>query len=50
VLVAEILFHRNFDEMLLRCVDARKGQRLMDEFHKGICGGNFAPKFIAHIE
>jgi hypothetical protein len=34
--------------MLLRCVDARKAQKLMEEFHEGICGRNFAPTTTAH--
>jgi hypothetical protein len=29
VLVAQILFHGNFDIMLLRCVDATKAQELI---------------------
>jgi hypothetical protein len=47
-LVAEILFHRNFDGILLRCVDATKAQKLMKEFHEGICGGHFAPTTTTH--
>jgi hypothetical protein len=34
--------------MLLRCVDATKAQKLMKEFHEGICGGHFAPTTTAH--
>jgi hypothetical protein len=48
VLVAKILFRRNFDGMLLRCVDAIKAQRLMEEFHEGIFGGNFSPISNTH--
>jgi hypothetical protein len=48
VLVAEILFRRNFDGILLRCVDATKSQRLMEEFHEGIFGGHFTPTTTAH--
>jgi hypothetical protein len=48
VLIAEILFRRNYDGMLLRCVDATKAQELIKEFHEGICGGNFSPTTTAH--
>jgi hypothetical protein len=33
VLVAEILFRRNFDGMLLRCIDSMKSQKVLVEFH-----------------
>jgi hypothetical protein len=46
VLIAEILFRRNYDGILLRCVDETKAQELIKEFHEGICGGNFAPTTI----
>jgi hypothetical protein len=48
VLIADILFRRNYDGILLRCVDENKSQELMREFHEGICGGNFAPMATAH--
>ena len=43
VLIVDILFKRNYDGILLRCVDENKTQELMREFHEGICGGHFAP-------
>jgi hypothetical protein len=46
VLIVDILFKRNYDGVLLRCVDENKAQELMREFHEGICGGNFAPRTI----
>jgi hypothetical protein len=48
VLIVDILFRRNYDGILLRCVDERKAQELMKEFHEGICGGHFAPTATAH--
>jgi hypothetical protein len=48
VLIIDILFRRNYDGILLRCVDERKAQELMKEFHEGICGGHFAPTSMAH--
>jgi hypothetical protein len=48
VFIAKILFRRNFDGMLLRCVDEKKSQELIKQFHEGVCGGYFTPKTIAH--
>jgi hypothetical protein len=48
VLIVDILFRRNYDGILLRCVDERKAQELMKEFHEGICGGNFSPTATTH--
>jgi hypothetical protein len=47
-LVAKLLFCRNFDGMLLRCVGATRAEKLMEEFHEGICGGHFAPITTTH--
>jgi hypothetical protein len=48
VLVAKVLFRRNHDGILLRCVDSNKSQELIKEFHEGICGGHFTPTTTAH--
>ena len=48
VLIVEILFRRNYDGIFFICVDEKKAQELMREFHEGICGGHFAPTSIAH--
>ena len=48
VLIVDILFRRNFDGILLRCVDENQAQGLIKEFHEGICGGHFAPTETAH--
>jgi hypothetical protein len=48
VMIADILFRRNYDGILLRCVDERKAQELMKEFHEGICGGHFLPTTTTH--
>jgi hypothetical protein len=49
VLVVEVLFQRNFDGILLRCIDSTKAQKVLQEFHEGICGVHFAPTTITHI-
>jgi len=48
VMIADILFIRNFDGILLRCVDENHAQELMREFHEGICDGHFSPTATAH--
>jgi hypothetical protein len=48
VLIVDILFRRNYDGILLRCVDENQAQELIKEFHEGICGGHFVPTAIAH--
>jgi hypothetical protein len=48
MLIVDILFRRNFDGILLRCVDENQAQELIKEFHEGICGGHFAPTATAH--
>jgi hypothetical protein len=41
VLVSGILFQRNFDGMLLRCLSHSKSIEIMKEMHEGVCGGTF---------
>jgi hypothetical protein len=48
VLIVDILFRRNYDGILLRCIDENQAQELMREFHEGICGGHFAPTATSH--
>jgi hypothetical protein len=43
VLITDILFRRNYDGILLRCIDENQSQEMIRELHEGICGGNFAP-------
>jgi hypothetical protein len=48
VLIVNILFRRNYDRILMRCVDEDKAQELMKKIHEGICFGHFEPSEIAH--
>jgi hypothetical protein len=48
VLIVDILFKRNYDGILLRCVDENMAQELMREFHEGICGGHFVRTATSH--
>ncbi|XP_012448658.1 uncharacterized protein LOC105771812 [Gossypium raimondii] len=38
VLDGEILYKRGKDQVLLRCVDAVKAKKILEEVHEGICG------------
>ncbi|XP_019237103.1 PREDICTED: uncharacterized protein LOC109217317 [Nicotiana attenuata] len=35
---AEVLYKRTLDLNLLRCVDAREAEKIMNEVHSGVCG------------
>jgi hypothetical protein len=48
LLIVDILFKRNYDGILLRCIDENQTQEPIREFHEGICGGHFAPTSTAH--
>lgn len=44
VLISRILFRRNYDGVLLRCLSIEKTHEILKEMHEGVCGGNFPPK------
>jgi len=48
VMIVDILFRRNYNGILLICVDERKVQELIDKFHEGICGGHFSRTTTSH--
>jgi hypothetical protein len=39
---------RNYDVILLICIDENQAQEPMREFHEGICGGHFSPTSTTH--
>jgi len=39
---------RNLDGLILVCVDPKESNKLMDEFHKGLCGGHPASSTTTH--
>jgi hypothetical protein len=47
-LFLKYFFRRNFDGMLLRCIDSMKSQKVLVKFHEGNCGGHFAPPTTTH--
>jgi hypothetical protein len=48
VLIADILFRRNYDDILPRCVDEDQAHEMIRGFHEGICSGHFSPTATAH--
>ena len=34
----EVLYKRNYDMTLLRCVDALEAKKFLEEIHEGVCG------------
>jgi hypothetical protein len=48
VLIDDMIFRRNFNGILLICVDENQALELIKEFHEGICGVHFTPTTIAH--
>jgi hypothetical protein len=48
VLIVDVLFRRNYDGIMLRCVDENQARELIREFHEGICNGHFSSTATAH--
>jgi hypothetical protein len=48
VLISDILFRRNFDGILLICIDENQPHGFIKEFHEGICDKHFSPTATAH--
>jgi hypothetical protein len=48
VLIDDILFRRNFDGILLICIDENQAPILIKEFHERICYGHFSPIATTH--
>jgi hypothetical protein len=48
VLTRDGLGWKNHDRVILRCVDDVESKKLVDEFHAGFCGGQFAAKTMKY--
>jgi hypothetical protein len=48
VMVSGVLFRNFFDGVLLRSLDHIIAMKLIQESHKGICGGHFSPVMTTH--
>ena len=46
-IVDGILFRRNFNGALLRCIDAIQAERMIKELHEGPDGGHFSTRTSA---
>lgn len=46
-LSGEVLYRKSFDATLLRCVDAKEAERLMEEIHEGSCGPHMNGRMLA---
>ena len=44
----EVLYKRNHDSTLLRCVDAFEANHLMEEIHEGLLGAHASGPLLAH--
>lgn len=47
-LVNDILFRRNYDYVLLRCLEKTEAEKVLQELHDGPVGGHFRGNTIAH--
>eukprot|EP00253_Pinus_taeda_P019263 PITA_19263 len=41
-LIDDVLFKRNYDSVLLRCLEKTKAEKVLQELHDGHAGGNYA--------
>jgi hypothetical protein len=47
-LVSGIMFHQNFDGVLMRCLEKDEAEKVLLELHAGEAGGNFGGDTTAH--
>lgn len=49
-MIHELIYRKNFDQNLLRCVTYDEAQRILHKFHYGFFGGNYSgPTTIAKV-
>ena len=48
VIVNGILWWRNFEGILLKCMNQQDSKRILREMHLGVCGGHYMAKTTAH--
>ena len=44
VLISGIMFRRNYDGVMLRCLLVQETHEILEEMYEGMCGVNFSPK------
>jgi hypothetical protein len=47
-LIGQVLYWRDPLGMLLRCLNPTEAQKVMLDFHKGLCGGHYFWRNTAH--
>lgn len=47
-LISGILFRRNFDNVLLRCLEKEEGLEVLSSLHEGPIGGHFGAEVTTH--
>ena len=48
IIVNGILWWRNFEGILLKCIDQQNSEKILREMHSGVSGGHYMAKTIAH--
>jgi len=48
IIVDDVLFRRNYDSILLRCLEKPEAQKVLQELHDGPVGGHFGADTTAH--
>ena len=48
IIVKGSLWWRNFEGILLKCIDLEKEKEILNEIHVGVCGGHYKAKTTAH--
>ena len=47
VLIDDVLFRKDYNEMLIRCIDNNQIEKVLSKFHDGSTGGHFSAKTTA---
>ena len=48
IIVKGNLWWRNFEGILLKCVDQERAQEILNEMHTRVCGGDYMAKTTTH--
>ena len=48
MIIDDVLFRRNYDSILLKCLERPEAQKVLQELHDGPAGGHFGADTIAH--
>ena len=47
-LINDVLFKRNYDSVLLRCLEKTEAEKVLQELHDGLVGGHYAGDATTH--